>query len=507
MKDGRIKNSARNVVGAIINKTVGIVFPFLIRTIILYKLGTEYAGLNSLFTSILQILSLSELGVGSAIVYSMYKPVAEENIKEINALLNLYRKFYRYAGFFMLIVGLVLMPFIPYLISGSYPSNLNLYVLYLIYLSNTVASYFLYAYKSSILNVYQRNDIESNIVTIVNVGMYCIQIVVLIFFRNYYVYIIFLPLATIVINFLRSIIVDKYYPMLHCEGQVSKDIQKGITMRVGALIGHKLSGVVNCSLDNVVVSAFLGLTVVAQYGNYYYIVSALSGIMTMVFSALTASIGDSIIKEKIEKNKKDFYDLQYMNCWIVGWICTCMLCLYQDFMTLWVGKELLFSFDIVVLYVVYFYVWQIRRTVIIYKDATGLWWADKLKPYVSMAVNLILNFSSVKFFGVYGILISTIIAYFLIEGPWETIVFFREIFKCSSKKYWINLINYTSIIIICTAVIYLLAEFVDLDGIKGLITKTMICCSIYNVMWILFTFRKPGFKRIVNILEGIMYKN
>lgn len=502
MTDGRTKNSIRNVIGATLNKTAGIIFPFLIRTVILYKLGIEYVGLSSLFTSILQILSLSELGVGSAIVYSMYKPVAEGNIGEVNALLNLYRKIYHRIGFFMLIVGIILLPFVPCLISGSYPADINLYALYLIYLTNTVASYFLYAYKSSVLNVYQRKDIESNISTAVNVSMYCIQIIVLIFIKSYYIYIMFLPIATVLMNLLYSVVVDKYYPMIHCEGQVSKDAQKGILMRVGALVGHKLSGVVNCSLDNVVVSAYLGLTVVAQYGNYYYIVSALSGVMSVVFSAMTASIGDSIIKENVEKNKKDFYDLQYINCWVVGWISTCMFCLYQDFITLWVGESLLFSLDIVALFVVYFYSWQIRRTVIIYKDATGLWWADKFKPYVSVGVNLILNFSTVRIWGVYGILISTIIAYLLIEGPWETIVFFREVFKCSSKKYWMNLVGYTAIMLICLAVTYWAGRLVTWGGIKGFVIKAAFCGIIPNVVWCLLTFRTSGWKRIIYILRN-----
>ena len=266
MNDGRLKNSVRNVLGALINKATAIVFPFVIRTIILYYLGTEYAGLSSLFTSVLQILSLSELGIGSAIVFSMYKPVAEGNNAEINALLKLYRKFYYIIGVTILFVGIILIPMIPRLINGTYPNDINLYALYLIYLSNTVLSYFLFAYKTSILNAFQRSDIESNLTTLINTGMYIFQIITLIAFRNYYLYIIWLPIATIVINIVRSRIVNKQYPAIRCDGEVSQEVKHDIFKRVGALIGHQLSGTVNCSLDNIVVSAFLGLKVVAQYG-------------------------------------------------------------------------------------------------------------------------------------------------------------------------------------------------------------------------------------------------
>lgn len=188
MNEGRLKNSLRNVLGALINKATAIIFPFIIRTIILYYLGTEYAGLSSLFTSVLQILSLSELGIGSAIVFSMYKPIAEGNNAEINALLKLYRKFYCIIGMVILLVGITLIPLIPRLINGTYPHDINLYALYLIYLSNTVISYFLFAYKASILNAFQRSDIESNLTTLINTGMYILQIITLIIFKNYYIY-------------------------------------------------------------------------------------------------------------------------------------------------------------------------------------------------------------------------------------------------------------------------------------------------------------------------------
>ena len=159
MNEGRLKNSLRNVLGALINKATAIIFPF--------------------------IISLSELGIGSAIVFSMYKPIAEGNNAEINALLKLYRKFYCIIGMVILLVGITLIPLIPRLINGTYPHDINLYALYLIYLSNTVISYFLFAYKASILNAFQRSDIESNLTTLINTGMYILQIITLIIFKNY----------------------------------------------------------------------------------------------------------------------------------------------------------------------------------------------------------------------------------------------------------------------------------------------------------------------------------
>lgn len=504
MNEGRLKNSIRNVFGALINKATAIIFPFIIRTIILYYLGTEYAGLSSLFTSVLQILSLSELGIGSAIVFSMYKPIAEGNNAEINALLKLYRKFYCIIGMVILLVGITLIPLIPRLINGTYPHDVNLYALYLIYLSNTVISYFLFAYKASILNAFQRSDIESNLKTLINTGMYILQIITLIIFKNYYIYIIWLPIATIFINVIRSFIVNKQYPKIHCAGEVSQEVKQDIFKRVGALIGHQLSGTINCSLDNIVVSAFLGLKVVAQYGNYYYVVSALSGVMQVTFNALTASIGNSLIKESKEKNLSDFYDLQYINNWIVGWMCITMLCIYQDFMKLWAGDNLLLTFDIVILFVIYFYSWQIRRTVLTYKNACGMWWADKVKPYASVVTNLILNFSLVQVCGIYGVMLSTIVCYVFIEAPWETHALFKEYFKQGTEKYWKSQLMYILLIIALMIVTFGTCECIKINGILSVLVKGVICAILPNVLWILCTFKSNRFKRVQIVVKKIV---
>ena len=186
----KLKNTKRNIIYGSINKIIMLLCPFIIRSIIIKKLGMDYVGLGSLFTSILQVLSLAELGFGSAIVYSMYKPIAEEDNKTLSALIYFYRRIYRIIGSIILVAGIAVMPLLKYIISGKYPADINIYILYLIYLVNTVASYFMYAYKQSILMAYQRNDVDSNISSIVNMVMYGLQIAALLLTRNYYTYII-----------------------------------------------------------------------------------------------------------------------------------------------------------------------------------------------------------------------------------------------------------------------------------------------------------------------------
>ena len=192
--ESRTKNGIRNIGSGIINRILLIVFPFITRTILLYSLGSEYLGLNSLFTSILTVLNLAELGFGSALVFSMYKPIAENDKKKICALLSVYKKIFVTIGILIAILGIAITPFIPKIINGDIPTNANIYILYIIYLSNTVVSYIFFAHKRALLIAYQRNDIVTNINSVISILLYCIQTVILLLYHNYYLYILFMPI-------------------------------------------------------------------------------------------------------------------------------------------------------------------------------------------------------------------------------------------------------------------------------------------------------------------------
>ena len=350
MGNSRTSKSLKNVFTGIIYKSIGILFPFIIRTVMIKKLGSEYLGLNSLFISILQMLSLSELGIGNAMVYSMYKPIAENDTKRVCSLLSLYRKWYRMIGSIILLLGIAILPFLDLFIKGSYPADINLYVLYLIYLFNTVISYFLFAYKKSILDATQNVGVENMLQAIFTLVMYSIQILVLIFIRNYYVYILFLPVTTIFINIFRYVVVSKMYPQYICYGVVEKEFIFELKTKIKALIGHKIGNNVIWFSDSIIISAFLGLHTLAIYSNYYYIMNAIIGVLAIVYNSILASVGNSLVTENVEKNYNDFKRLNFANTWIVSWCTICLLCLYQPFMKLWMGEKLMFDFSILNLF-------------------------------------------------------------------------------------------------------------------------------------------------------------
>lgn len=224
-----IKNTRRNILFGFVNKIVLILCPFITRTAFRYILGTEYLGLNNLFSSIISVLSVAELGFGTAIIYCMYKPVAENDVNTICALLNFYKKVYRGIGTLILCIGIALIPFLPQLIAnGAYPNTINLSIVYVIYILNAVLSYFMYAYMESVIIVYQRDDIKSGVNTIITLLLNGTQIMVLIISKNYYLYVILIPIFTIISNLRIAHIVKKMFPQYSCHGTLSKDIQKTI---------------------------------------------------------------------------------------------------------------------------------------------------------------------------------------------------------------------------------------------------------------------------------------
>lgn len=492
MKIPRTKNAVRNILTGSVNRIISIILPFFTRTVILYVMGTKYLGLNSLFTSILSFLSLSELGLGAAMVYSMYKPIAENDNETLCALLNLYKRLYRIIGCIVLGLGLALMPFLRQLINDEIPADINLYLLYFIYLFNAVLSYWLFAYKNALLQAYQRTDVNNVISSVVIPLSYAVMLLSLWLTKNYYAYVIWQPIFTVITNLIRSRYVDKHFPELKPRGEISPDLRKSITKKVAALIGTKLNTVVLNAADNLVMSAFLGLTVIAVYGNYYMIMHSIIGFLGIIYSAMTAGLGNSLQTESGEKNYADFQKLSFMNSWLVGWCAVCLVCLYQPFMRIWVGEELMFPFYVVLEIGLYFYIYQLRKIPVVYKDAAGIWWEDRFRPYVCMVTNVVLNILLVQVIGISGIILSTVFS-LCISIPWENYTIFKYVFHRSSREYYGKMAAYAGSTLLGGLVCYWLCGFFG-DGIPALMLRAVVCVIVPNVIFAVLNCRRKEFR-------------
>ena len=498
MSSSRTKNSIRNVFSGMILKLVGILMPFVIRTIMIKKLGMDYLGLNSLFSSILQVLSLSELGFSTAVAFCLYKPIECKENDVVCSLLNYLKKAYYVIGTIILVIGLLLTPFLPNLINGTCPDDVNLYILYFIYLFNTVISYFFFAYRGILLNASQRSDVENKVITLVNMTMYICQIIVLLLFSNYYVYIIFLPLSTIFINLIKLICCKKMFPEFSPRGKINDTEKKIVNDNIKALIGHRLSSIVVNSTDSIFISAFLGLTVLGIFQNYFYIVSSLLAVVTIIYSSITPSIGNSITFESKEKNLFLFNNLTFLNVLMIGWMSICMLTLYQHFMYIWVGPDNMLPFTTVIFLVLYFYTWKFKEILSVFKDSAGMWTIDFWKPYAITILNLIFDFILIKIIGINGVLIATICSVSVLSLPWETQVFYKRYFGIKPTKYYLKLAALTLLVIIAGSCTYFTCYFLPTEGIIWFIVKMIICCILPNIIFIIFTHKSSEFKFIIS---------
>lgn len=442
MKIERKKNSIRNTKWGVLQKLVNSLFPFLVRTVLIYTLGAQYAGLSSLFTSILSVLSLSELGFSNAIVYSMYKPVAEDDRDKICALLNVYRKAYRIVGSVILGVGLAILPFLPRLIHGEVPADINLYILYTVYLVNNVISYFLFGYKTSLLSAHQREDVASRNTLLFNIVLYSLQCAVLLAFRNYYAYVIVIPLTTVFLNILNNRAATKLFPDYTPAGTIDAEEKAALKKRLVGLILSKVAGATRNTFDSIVVSMYLGLVAVAMYNNYFFVVNGVTMFFGVVSASITAGVGNKIAVESPEKNYEDFVKFHFYYMWLAGWSCVCMMCLFQPFMRLWMGEDMMFPTGIMLLFCYYFIMMKQGDINDVYYQAAGLWWHGKFRAVIEAVLNLSLNLLLGKLYGVTGIVLATIISYTCVFFYGSKFVF-TEYFKNGKlSKFFLDNVYY-----------------------------------------------------------------
>lgn len=504
MKIERTKNAARNIVFGVLLKIYQILIPFVMRTIMIYFLGIQYVGLNSLFTSILQVLNLAELGVGAAMVYSMYKPIVDDDKDRICSLMRLYRTYYRLIGLIIAVAGAILTPFVPHLIKGDVPAGLNVYILYLLNLGATVLSYWLFAYKNSVFEAFQRQDVISKVTLATNTIQYALQAGTIIVLHNYYVYVIILLAGQALTNIVTAIMATKMYPDLKPGKKLDRESIRKINHRIRDLFTSKIGAVVVNSADTIVISAFLGLTVLAEYQNYFYILTAVIGMVDVMLNSCTAGIGNSLIVETKEKNLHDLKKFTFLISWISGVCCCCFLNLFQPFMKMWVGEKYMFGMGVVICLVIYYYIYEINRLLNTYKDAGGIWHQDRFRPLVTALANLGMNLIMVQFWGIYGIVLSTVLSMAFVGMPWIFYNLFTTLFKKEDfKGYFSRLIYYALMAAIITVITGVVCSFIRLSALQTFIIRAVICLVASNAFYILVFRKTTEFKEAVQLMDKV----
>jgi O-antigen/teichoic acid export membrane protein len=489
-----------------IGQAAGLIISFIARIIFIKYLSAEYLGLNGLFTNILTMLSLVELGVGPAMTFSLYKPLAENNTEKVKSLMKLYQKVYCIIGVAVLILGIGFTPFYKFLID-EVPNIPNLNLIYILFVVNTSVSYF-YSYKRSLIICDQKRYIA----TIYRYSFYFVlnvaQIIALVCTKNYILYLILQIIFTWLENFFVSRKANKMYPYLKDKEYkpLEKEEKDNIKKNVGAMVCHKIGGMVVNSTDNIIMSRTVGLLAVGIYSNYYLVINALETIIMQVFNAIVASVGNLNATEDKSKIKNIFDKIFFINFWIFSFCSICLLVLFNDFIYLWVGKDYLFSFSIVIILCICFYLKGMRRTVLTFRDATGSFYYDRHKPLVEAVINLVVSILLAKKYGVAGIFIGTIISTVTTSLWVEPYVLYKHIFNMNVKDYFKRLTKYTLIGLVVCLITYYACHFISSIGWIYLILKLIICVFIVNILFIIIFKDTEEFEYCKYLLKTIAKK-
>ena len=497
------KNTKRNILYGVLNRMVLLVLPFVMRSIINITLGAEYLGLNSLFSSILTVLSLTEMGISSALVYHMYKPIAEGDTSLLCALLNFYKKAYRTIGTVILIAGCVLIPFLPSLIKGGCPDDVNLTTIYLIQLLSTSISYFINGYKQALLVAYQRDDVNSILNLFVQLGMQIIQVLILLLTHNYYLYTICLPVFTVINNIWIGIITNKLFPEIRCHGKLESETLENIKKLVIGTFIQKACGVTRNALDSICISAFIGLTLNGMYNNYYTIFNGVTVALSIISNSLSGGIGNHVAIKSVDENFAELKQLDFLYLSISGWCTICLLCLSQPFMSLWMGKNMLLDLRSVVLMSGYFYLLKMGDMRSIYNAANGLWWKMKYRSIIETLMNIVLNIVLGYYYGIHGIIGATMISLFLCNFLWGSSILFEDYFgKAKLKSYYCYQSIYAVFVILFCFITYILCSLINIDGFTKLFVNGVICVIVPGVFFLLFVTKSKIYKNSLNMVKG-----
>ena len=503
----RLTNTIRNAVVGFGAQLIIILLNFINRTFFIHYLGAEYLGLSGLFSNILSMLSLAELGIGVAISFSLYKPLQEQDIRKTKALMNFYQLAYNVIGIVILGLGLCLVPFLDRLIKNR-PDIPNFTLIYLLFLANSVVSYF-FTYKRSLLSADQKEYLNTINRTLFSIIQCAGQFIVLVFTRNYLLYLLVVIICTIGSNIRISYQCDKLYPYLKVnQERLTKEETKTLLKYVGAQLSHKVGGIVVSGTDNVLTTALVngGLVIVGLYSNYLLLINTIKSVITMFFTAVTASVGNLNAECNTDKSKEVFDKMFFLNMCFYGISTCCIYNLANDFIRLWIGEDYLLSTGILTVIVSNYYISGMRQTCQTYNTSLGLFWNDRFKPWIEALINLVSSVALARYYGFMGILLGTLISTVTTSFWVEPYILYKHGFNMRLGDYFMRYGQYTAAILFATGLAFFLTGFMVVNSFAMWIVKAILVGMISVCAIVLCFYRKSEFIGLKLIVINLLIK-
>ncbi|MCI8417923.1 MAG: hypothetical protein HFI33_10610 [Lachnospiraceae bacterium] len=504
-KKSRKRNAILTSGAGVINQLCNVIFSFVYRTIFLYILSVEYLGISGLFSNIMQVFSLAELGIGSVIVYRMYQPIKDGNINKTASLMNFYKNFYHTLGVGILVFGVLLIPFLPYLIHdlNEVPDDVSINTIYFLYVFQSASSY-LFVYKQSLLQA----DQKGYMVALLGAGTIIIKnavlILVLVMSHNYTLTLTAGIFTTIIINFsFNFYITAKYKEVFESKERLDKEERLSIFKDTLALVCHKIGQTIVFTSDNLVLSAFVGVAAVGRYSNYSLIILSVAYILNAIMGEFTSSIGNFMLSADMVSKKKLYERLLFLNMWLTSFCTVALYELLNPFIQVWKGQEYLFNREIVLLLSIDFFIRTSRIINGSFINAAGLFVKDRGRPLIEAGINLILSIVLVKKIGIAGVFIGTIVSVLLTAWWREPYLLKKYLIQNSLWRYYLLVIRWSMLSILVVMVIDNVFAVWPLN-FMWLVLRFMVCAVIANAFYTIFMWRNSDFRYYIVLIKRLI---
>lgn len=487
--NSRSKSVLKNTIIGIIAQILILSFSFISRTIFIRVLGAEYLGVNGLYTNILTVLSLAELGIGNVMIYSLYKPVLDNDERRLSGLLNYYKIIYRKIAFAVLLIGILLIPALDIIIKSELDNN-SLILYYVLFLMNSVVSYFT-VYKTALINADQKNYIIKILNTIVTIIKNIAQIFVLYAFKNYVMYLVIQVLFTIITNLALSFKANKMYPRIFHMNSISiLDTDKEyIVKNVKSMFLYRLGVVIMNSTDAILISMILGTIYVGYYSNYFLLITMVTTFIGILIQGIFSSIGNLNAENDMNKSYKVFNSMLLFFHWLSACCSISFILVFNDFIEVWIGQDFLLSLGFVLSIVFSFYIQNLINPVWIYRETMGLFKQIKYLMIIASIINIFLSIYLGLAWGLVGIIISTALSRLLTTVWYEPIILYKTKFNKPVIEYWKKQSRYFVITVLSFLMLYSFSNKIPVS-LPFVFLKIFLAISVTTIMFIVLNYNR-----------------
>ncbi|MBO1512369.1 lipopolysaccharide biosynthesis protein [Metabacillus bambusae] len=501
----RVKNSLLNIGAGLANQIIITLLSFVSRTVFINTLGIEYLGINGLFTNILSMLTIAEAGLGASIMYSLYKPVAENDYHKISVLMKFYRNTYMVIALIILVLGLSIMPFLDFFIKDSKVDNIHL--IYFIFLLNTAAPYF-YIHKNSFLNVCQKGYIVTGIYSVSSILSVLIKIAILHYTQNYILYLIIESFITIGNSFILVIVVNRMYPYLRnkIKEKLDKETRQDITKNVKAIVIQNIGNYLVFGTDNIIISSFVSVTAVGLYSNYNMLIEICRTFTYQVFNNIYHSVGNLVAIESVEKVYSVYKTYSLVNFWLYSLFTILLLILLEDFITLWIGSRFLMEEGVLWILMIIFYERGMRNSITTVKTTSGIFHEDRFAPLCQAVINLIVSILLVQQMGIIGVFIGTLVSVLAVPFWTTPYLVYKKVFHQPIFHYFLKYTFFITIGIGTYLLTNFICTFIPSLNLLNLIIKFLVCLIVPNVVYICIFHKTDEYRYLYGIFKNIKEK-